>query len=280
MMNQPAARRSQQPGILALSYARTVVELKQFFRNIESAVFTFLLPVFMLVIFASIFSFEIDGPQGEEPLKFRQYFVAGMIASGIFSTTFSSLALSISIEQHSGMLKRLAGTPLPRVAYFAGKAALATIASVIQTALMLLIGVTLYGLSLPADLPRWGVFLSVLTLGVAGCSLLGIAYTRVIPNARSAPAIVTPVFLALQFISGVFFVFTNLPGPMQAVASVFPLRWMALGLRYAFLPGWFESQEQGGTWNIPLVFGVLSLWLVVGLGAALRLFRWNRGAGA
>ncbi len=270
------------PGLISLSAQRTVIELKQFFRNTQSAVFTFALPVGMLIIFAEIFDYNInaDGPPGTPVLSFRQYFIAGMIASGIMSSTFNNLAISIAMEQHEGLLKRLAGTPLPRAAYFIGKLAMATTVAIIQTALMLIVAVGLFRLSLPDGPARWGVFFAVLFLGVAACCLIGIAYTRLIPNARSAPAVVMPFFLILQFISGVFFQYDLVPGFMQAIASVFPLRWMALGLRYAFLPDWFKVQETGGSWQLGWTFGVLALWLVVGFIASLRFFRWDRSQGA
>ncbi|MEO9255272.1 MAG: ABC transporter permease [Tepidiformaceae bacterium] len=273
----PAAARHN-PNVVSLSLSRTVVELKQFFRNPQSAIFTFALPVGMLIIFSAIFSYKIDGPAGES-LSFRQYFVAGMVASGIMSSTFNSLAISIATEQHEGLLKRLAGTPLPRSAYFAGKIGMGTVVAAIQTAIMLVIGL-FFGLKLPVDPTRWAVFIGVLVLGVATCSLLGIAYTRLIPNASSAPAIVTPAFIILQFISGVFFTFDMIPTWMQGIASLFPLRWMALGLRYAFLPDWFKTQETGGSWNLPWVWGVLLIWLVIGFAASLRFFRWDRSKGA
>jgi len=47
-------------------------------------------------------------------------------------------------------------------------------------------------------------------------------------------------------------------------------------LRYAFLPDWFKSQETGQSWNLPIVFAVLAIWLVVGLIISLRTFRWGR----
>jgi ABC-2 type transport system permease protein len=279
VLRAPDNAARHRPGVIALSLSRTVIELKQFFRNTQSAVFTFALPVAMLLIFSAILNYTIDGPPGTEPLNFRQYFLAGMIASGIMSSTFNNLAISIASEQHEGLLKRLAGTPLPRSAYFAGKVGMATIVAVIQTAIMLGVGL-LFGLTLPPDIMHWLVFVGVLGLGVASCCLIGIAYTRLIPNATSAPAIVTPAYIILQFISGVFFTFDLIPAWMQAIASIFPLRWMALGLRYAFLPDWFKSQETGGSWNLAWVFGVLGIWLVIGFVASLRFFRWDRSKGA
>ena len=264
------------PGLIPLTYSRTVIELKQFFREPQSAVFTFALPILLLLLFGSIFNDKIAGPPGVESVNFRQYFLAGMIASGVMSACFNNLAISISLEQSEGMLKLLALTPLPPAAYFGGKLMSCLLISVIETVLMLALGVGLFGIALPVDLMHWAVFAGVMVVGVATCTLLGIAYTRFIPNSRSATPMVMPVYLILQFISGVFFQFTQVPAPLQWVASLFPLRWMALGLRYAFLPGWFKSQETGHSWNLGLVFAVLAFWLVAGFIISLRTFRWGR----
>ncbi|MHB8377031.1 MAG: ABC transporter permease [Dehalococcoidia bacterium] len=263
-------------GIVHLSVARTVIELRQFFRSPQLVFFTFSLPVLLLVLFATIFSGNIEGPPGVQPVPFRQYFIAGMVAAGIVSTTFTSLAITIAIERHEGLLKRLSGTPLPKSAYFAGKIGLAVVSSAIQTALMLTVGVVFFGLTLPADPMRWLVFGWVFVLGISACCLLGISYTRLIPSGQSAAAIVQPPYLVLQFISGVFFVFSDLPRVLQVVAVVFPLKWMAQGFRYVFLPGWFQVKEQGGVWHLDFIALALGGWTIAGFLLAVRLFRWTQ----
>ena len=104
----------------------------------------------------------------------------------------------------------------------------------------------------------------------------GIAYTRLVPNANAAPAVVQPPFLVLQFISGVFVRYNEVPGWLRTVASVFPLRWMSEGLRYAFLPDEFGKFEYGDSWGWQWPLAVLSAWLVVGFLLALVFFRWDR----
>ena len=91
----------------------------------------------------------------------------------------------------------------------------------------------------------------------------------------TAPAVVTPVALILQFISGVFFVFTSLPSWMQNVAALFPLKWLCQGLRAVFLPASFGAQEPGGSFNLPMVALVLGLWCVLALALCLTTFRWT-----
>ncbi len=262
--------------LVRLSLERTRIELKTFFRTPEQVFFTFLLPVLFVVIFSTIFSGEIDGPPGSEKVEFAQYFVPGMIATGIVSATFASLAMTVSIEQHEGLLRRLSGTPLPRTAYFAGKIGLALVTSFLEVVLILGIGVALYGVDVPTDPLKWVVFAAVFFLGIAACSLLGIAYTRLIRTGSSAPAIVQPPYLVLQFISGVFLQYSEVPGGLKIVASLFPLKWMVQGFRYTFLPEWVAADDYGGGWNVDLVFLVLAGWFVLSFLLAKFFFRWNR----
>jgi ABC-2 type transport system permease protein len=263
--------------LVRLALERTRIELRQFFRTPEQVFFTFLLPVLFVVIFSTIFSGEIDGPPGAEKVEFAQYFVPGMIATGIVSATFASLAMTVSLEQHEGLLRRLSGTPLPRSAYFAGKIGLALVTSLLEVVLILGIGVIAYGVKLPTEPMKWLVFAAVFFLGVASCSLLGIAYTRLIRTGSSAPAVVQPPYLTLQFISGVFLQYSQVPGFLKAVASIFPLKWMVQGYRYVFLPEWVAQDDYGGGWQVDRVFAVLLLWFVVSFVLARAFFKWNRG---
>jgi len=94
-------------------------------------------------------------------------------------------------------------------------------------------------------------------------------------TSRAASAIVTPIVLILQFTSGVFFVYSQLPQWMQQFAAVFPLKWMTQGMRSVFLPDSYAAVEVGGGWELPMIASMLSLWCVIGLVLALVFFRWT-----
>lgn len=259
------------PRLLRMGAARTGIEVKQFFRERDSVVFTFAFPVIMLFIFGSVFTAELA-----PGVSFTQYFVAGMMASGVVLSSFQALAISIAIERDDGTLKRLRGTPMPPAAYFLGKVGAVLVTSVLQFGVLLAVAVALFDLDLPASGEAWARFAWIFVLGVTAGTVLGIAFSSVPRSARSAGAVVSPVVIVLQFLSGVFFVFTQMPGWMQAVGSVFPLKWLAQGMRSVFLPESFAAQEAAGSWQLPLVAGVLVLWSVVGLVLCLRTFRWMR----
>ena len=258
---------------LTIGWRRFQIELKEFFRERESVVFTFSLPMLLMLIFGSVFSREIAPGLG---VTFSQYFLAGMIASGLVYSSFQQLAIAIPMERDDGTLKRIQGTPMPKASYFLGKLGVVLVVYCGQVFLLLLIGVLLFDVTLPDTAWQWLTFTWVSALGLALCTLLGIAFSSLPRNGRSASAWVTPVILVLQFTSGVFFVFSELPSWMQTFASIFPLKWLTQGMRSVFLPGEFASQEPAGAWELPQVGGMLVLWTVVGLVLALTTFRWQR----
>jgi ABC-2 type transport system permease protein len=116
----------------------------------------------------------------------------------------------------------------------------------------------------------------VFVLGTAASTVLGIAFSSLARRGRSAPAILTPIVLSLQFISGVFFVFTQLPAWLQHLAEVFPLKWLAQGMRSVFLPDTFAPAEVRGGWEHPATAAVLAVWFVLGLIVTIKTFRWQR----
>lgn len=260
------------PSTLGLGMSRSMLELRAFFRERDSMVFTFAFPVIMLFIFGSAFGSGEIAPG----VTFTQYFAAGMIASGVVLSSFQSLAIGIAIERDDGTLKRLRGTPMPAAAYFLGKIGLVLISSVVQTVILLVVGTALFGLDLPDTVDLWTRFAWIFLLGSTAGTVLGIAYSSVPRSARSAGAVVSPVVIVLQFISGIFFVLDQLPSWMVNLGSVFPLRWLAQGMRSVFLPAEFEQAEVGGSWMLGQTAAVLAGWSVIGLLLCLWTFRWAR----
>jgi ABC-2 type transport system permease protein len=168
---------------------------------------------------------------------------------------------------------------MPKAAYFLGKIVQVLAVTLVIIVVLLFIGVAFYGVSLPSG-SEWITFLWVSLLGSAACTLLGITLSSLAKNGRSASATVTPVALLLQFTSGVFFQFGSLPTWMQTAASLFPLKWMAQGLRSVFLPHALVVQEPAHSWELGRVALVLGIWCVIGLVLCIRTFRWQeRGTG-
>jgi ABC-2 type transport system permease protein len=262
---------SKVPSALQLGIRRGSLEIRQFMRQRESVVFTLLFPVILLAIFGSVFKNTIA-----PGVTFSQYFVAGMIASGLVNTGFQALAITIPMERDFGALKRLRGTPMPASSYFIGKAILIFASMVVQILLLLGFGILFFGLNLPTEPAKWFTFTWLVVLGSACSTALGIAFSVVPKSGRGASAVVSPIVIILQFFSGVFFVFTQLPSWMQQVAAIFPLKWLTQGMRSVFLPNSFAAQEVAKSWETEKTLAILSAWLIVGVFFSIRKFKWDR----
>jgi ABC-2 type transport system permease protein len=261
---------------LAIGADRTVLELKMYFREKESVFFSFLFPILMLTLFSIIFGDQITGGPESGGVSAARFFLPGMISAGVLLTSFQSLAMSVAAERDDGTLKRLRSTPMPPLSYFLGKVGLVAISSVLQVVALLLVARLAFGVALPTDAARWGIFVAVFLLGVAGGTVLGIAYSSLATSARSFAAVVIGPMLLLQFISGVYVGFADLPEWLKQVASVFPLKWVAQGMRSVFLPESWATQEMARSWEHERTLLVLAVWFAVGLVLCARTFRWHK----
>ena len=264
---------------MPVGLARTIIEIKLFFRDREALIFIFFFPVMLLAIFTTAFSGgTIGGSVGH--VTVAQYYAPAMMASGIFLSSFQTLAINIALERDDGTLKRLARDAdaadgvLPRQDR-AGRrherAADRHPARPVRAAPRRRPPGQRRGLAaIPVDLPA----------RLGGGTVLGIAFSVFPKSARSAAAIVTPIVLILQFISGVFFVFYDLPSWMQQIGAMFPLKWLAQGMRSVFFPEEMAALEAAGSWELGTTAIVLAIWLVIGLVACRLVFRWTpRGSG-
>jgi ABC-2 type transport system permease protein len=223
------------------------------------------------VLFGTIFQEE-----NEYGVSASQIFTASMIAYGIVNTAFITMGAGIAVDREDGTLKRLRGMPVTPVAYFLGKCLFVALLSLAEAAVLLTIGVLAFDLPLPGDAARWLTFAWLFLLSVVAFTLLGIAASGLVRNARTAGAVLTVPVVALQFVSGVFIhPITQLPDWMITLASVFPVKWTAQGFRSVFLPDSMVYQEAGGSWETGRVALVLAAWCVIGLVLCLVTFRWT-----
>lgn len=199
--------------------ALTKAELRNFFRNKMQLTFVLLFPILLLVVFAALFSGDLE--VGGETIPLKQLMMAGIIAAGVMSTGFQGVAIDIVLERDKGMIRRFATAPMPRAAYFIAKIVRVLVTTFIEVAILLLISVVAYDLPLPSTADKWLTFCWVILLGTFACTLMGMAWAGVIPSGPAATPMTTPIFMVMQFISGVFLPLSDTPKWMVGVAEVF-----------------------------------------------------------
>jgi ABC-2 type transport system permease protein len=237
---------------------------KAFWRNPASAFFTFAFPLMFLVIFTSLLGNNTVVIAGKT-IKTSSYYVAGMAAFAAITACYTNIAISVTFQRDSGVLKRTRGTPLPGWAYLLGRVIHAVLMAILLVAICAVFGKLAYGAKIPtgASLVE---FLVILVIGAASFCALGLAVTAIIPNADSSPAIVNATILPLLFLSGIFITIgDDAPSWIQWTGKVFPVRHFAEAMGAGFLGTPFH-------WRDVLV---VALWGLVGLALAARYFSWE-----
>jgi ABC-2 type transport system permease protein len=250
--------------MLALRQAR--YENKAFWRNPAAAFFTFIFPLMFLVIFNLVFGDnQIDTPTGT--IDTSTFYVPAIVALSVINACFTGVSQTVANTRDRGVLKRLRGTPLPPVAFFAGRILHAISTTALLVVIVLAFGAAFYGVDIQAD--KLPAMIAALAVGAASFCALGIALTALIPNEDAAPAVVNAIILPLLFISDVFIPMQDAPSWLQDFASVFPVSHLAKAMHTAFDP------YAGGSGFETRSLLVMAAWGVVGVVAAVRYFSWE-----
>lgn len=239
-------------------------DLLALLRNRRARFMTLVMPIIFLVVFAGVFGDNHTVVNGVR-VKTSDYYVPGIMALTIVTSSLISLVTAIATERENGILKRRRATPVSAWVLVAGR----TLASVAMTVgvlvVLLLLAKVGYGVTLPlASVPALA---ATVLVGTAAFSCLAYALAGVVGSADSAQPLTQAITLPLYFVSGVWIPADQLPAGLRQLGRVFPIEHLAAGLHAAFVPG--TSGRFAGSDLL-----VLALWGVGGAVVAVRRFTW------
>jgi ABC-2 type transport system permease protein len=198
-------------------------------------------------------------------LTYIDFLLPGILSMSIMQMGIFGVAFGFVSLKKRGILRRLWVTPIRPNDFIIAQVAMRLLVLLLQMTIMVGVGVLFLNLHFIGNLAviyLLGILGAVVFLGF-GFALAGISKSedQVAPLAN----IITLPMLAL---SGIFFSRTNLPGFVRAVTGVFPLTYLADGLRSVAIDGATVTQV------VPQILGLV-VWGVVSCAFAVRLFRWE-----
>lgn len=177
----------------------------------------------------------------------------------------------LSADREDGTVLRARATPGGITGYLVGKVVTVSGTVVLYVAVVVAGGAVLIdGVDLRTV--DWWTFTWVLVLGLVATQALGLVLGALVRSPRSAGYVSLPV-VGLIAISGVFVPITALAAGWQALAQLFPVYWLGLGMRAAFLPDAAAVAELGGSWRPLATAAVLGAWALVGVVLAPVVLR-------
>jgi ABC-2 type transport system permease protein len=258
-----AAAVPRRPGPLRLVASETRYQQILFWRNRFGALFTVVFSSVFLVLLSETSTGRISSLHH---IRYAQYYTPGFMAYGVMSACFNNLAISTVVRRETGLLKRLRLSPLPGWALIAAIVTSSTVVSLAGAALLLLIGVAGFGVTISA--PGIASLVFSVVVGSLAFSALGLAASTVVPNEEAAGPAISIVFFLLLFLSGLWFPLE--PGSTLArVSGYLPVRRMILSTTAPFIGHGVSAWAWGD-------LGVVALWGVAGAALAGRRFRWSR----
>lgn len=248
---------------LRLSLIQILYVNRSFWRNPSRAFFTFAFPLMLLVIFTALLG-EGYVHIGDLTVRLATYYVAAMAAYGVIMACYNNVAVSITFSRESGVLKRLDGSPLPKISFVASRVAHSTLIGVLLVVITAAFGRFFYHVSMPSGFMAFR-FCVMLLVGAATFCALGLAVTAIIPNADATAAVGLGTILPACFLSGIFIPFgNNTPTWLVWTARVLPVRHFESGIFAGFVGSPFDWVD----------VAIVAAWGLFGLVLSVRFFRW------
>ncbi len=236
--------------------AQTRVELLLTLRRGESVLITLVVPVLLLIFFASLNI--VQSATG----KAVDFLLPGILALAVIAAGLVSLGIATAYERYYGVLKRLGCSPLPRSGLIIAKVISVLVLEFIQVIMLITVAVILYNWR-PAGTPI--LTLLVLAIGTVTFSALGLAMAGAL-RAEVTLAGANGLFLLFLLLGGGILPLSHLSPTLAAIAEILPAAALTEALQATM------SGSASFAWS---PFIILVVWTVVILLVAIKTFKWE-----
>jgi ABC-2 type transport system permease protein len=198
-------------------------------------------------------------------ITYYDFLLPGLVAMGLMNASIGGMAVAIARFRDQKILRRILATPLNPNRFVAAQVGARLVLSVVQSALILGVGVFVFGATIHGNV----VWLFVLAaLGNLIFLSIGFSIAGRAKNADAADGMANAVALPMLFLSGTFFPTDTLPEVMQTVVAFLPLTPLLEAMRLVAIDG--DAITAAGSQLL-----ALAAWVVVSFAVATRLFRFQ-----
>jgi ABC-2 type transport system permease protein len=236
---------------------QTRYELLLTARRGENVLVTLVVPVLLLIFFASL---NIVPPVNGSVINFL---LPGILAIAIMAAGMVNLGIATAYERYYGVLKRLGSSPLSRSGLITAKIISILVLEVIQVVLLVAMAVIFYGWKLSGSplLALLAVALGTITFAALGLAMAGAL------RAEMTLAGANALFLVFILIGGGILPLDHLPAPLAAFAQILPAAALTDILQ--------KSMAGDGTAFPTFSLITLLIWAILILLVTVRTFKWE-----
>lgn len=255
----PARARTALPSRGGTAVLRT--EFRLFLREPGNLFWGLAFPTVLLVILGSVPAFR-EHSDDYGGLRFVDAYVPVTVLLGMILGGLQSMPQTLVGYRERGILRRMSTTPVRPSALLATQMVAYGGASLVSALLVLTVGRTVFGVSLPQQV---GGYLLALLLAVLAAISLGAVISAVSRTTKIANAIGSAVFFPAMFTAGVWLPVQAMPDVLARIVGYTPFGAAAQAL----------NQAAVGDWPAWSHLGVVAAWGVLLTWGASRWFRWE-----
>ena len=197
--------------------------------------------------------------------RYIDWLVPGLIGLNIMSTGMWGIGFSVVVARNQKLLKRLMATPMRRSHYLLSQMLARLVFLGAEVGLVLGFAWLAFGVPVVGSVAS---LMMIAVLGALTFSGLGLLVASRARTIETVSGLMNVMQVPMWLLSGVFFASDNFPAMIQPFISALPLTALNDALRGVMLDG------RSLTALAP-EFAVMTAWMLVTFGAALRLFRWQ-----
>ncbi|MEP6639690.1 MAG: ABC transporter permease, partial [Chloroflexota bacterium] len=249
---------SRPASFVTATLAQTAMELRLTARRGENVLVTIVIPIAVLLFFASVSVLPTGSGRAVD------FLLPGTLALAVIATSLVNLGIATAYERNYGVLKRLGGSPLTRGGLLAAKMIAILAVEVAQAILLVAIAAAFLGWRPGSDASPV-LFLTAFLLGTLAFAGLGLFLAGAL-RAEATLALANGLFIAFLLLGGIVVPVTELPGPVTALAGLLPAAALADAFRVALGSGDADAGR---------ALLILTAWGVGAVVFAVRTFRWE-----
>lgn len=241
----------------------TWIEIKLLAREPLTLIFTFALPLLILLVLGGIFGsnslHHAPGLGGRPAIDWYVPAYIGLVAASI---GLISLPVHLASYRERGVLRRFRASAVSEWSILGSQLLVSLGIGIIGSLLLAVEGGLVYGADAPIDLPA---FTLAYMISIAMFAAIGVLLSAVIPSSRAIQGLGLILWFMMMFLSGTGSPLDLLPTWLLRIGQALPLYHVVLALEYPW-------NGQGTNMTQLAVVGAVA---VVMIALAARLFRWE-----
>jgi ABC-2 type transport system permease protein len=197
--------------------------------------------------------------------RYIDFLLPGLLGMNLMGSAIWGMGFAIVDARRKKLLKRLVATPMPRHYYLLSFILARLALLLVEVGVVLGFGALMFQVPVRGSVADLAVLCVLGSMSFCALGLLIASRARTI---EAASGLMNVTMMPMWIVSGVFFSSARFPSVLQPFIKALPLTATIDALRANILQG-------SGLAQLAPQAAVLSAWLVVCFGLAMKLFRWR-----